>query len=99
MLSTWATDSDSCLAIEPSTTVPGCVGGNGVEVGRGVEVGGGVEVGSGIDVDVGNGVGVGNCMGVAVGCSWGTAVGACGTAAGNGTHAAKTNALSTTKNK
>jgi hypothetical protein len=56
-------DSDSCLEIAPSTTVPGCVGGSGVAVGSGVNV----AVGNAVGVDVGNGVGVYVGGGVAVG--------------------------------
>jgi hypothetical protein len=64
-----AIDSDSCLAIELSTTAPGCVGGNGVGVGgSGVDV----EVGSGVGVDDGNGIEVGS--GVEVGSRVGVEV-------------------------
>ena len=89
------------MATEPSTTVPGCVGGSGVHVGSGVDVAGGsgVDVGGGSGVDVGGGSGVqvavGQRVDVASGSRPGTAVSAGGTT-GDGTHAARTRAPSAT---
>ena len=67
MLWTLPSDRDSCLTIEPSTTVPAWVDGVGVAVGSGV----GVEVGSAVGVEVGSGVGVEVGSGVAVGVGQG----------------------------